>query len=371
MIMAKQAIFKTMCIIFLTIFLSACSADILLNNATPTSGNRLSSTPIVVENIEPTATPIPTETPSPIGSSRRQPFPPNSEINLSQRSVQILESIQGDEALTQILQANPFNDPPPDGMEYLMIKIRVKNITEGDTEIKISNADFKLTGSYLKKYSPVSVVMPDPNFSDGLFPGGETIGWVPFLISPDETNRMIIVDPIYNFDESPQYIALDEGASITSSPKLSAIRPTENGKSRSEAANLGDLIITDDWEIRIEKIIRGESAWQRIFETNQYNEPPSAGMAYLLVKIYAHYIGDNENGASIGLLSIKTTGSQNVIYDAPSVVDPEPAFDAILFPGGEVEGWLALQMGEDESNIILIFNPAYSDETKRFIRLEE
>lgn len=366
--MVKQAIFKKASILFLMGLLVACSSA-NLDDATPDT--RLSSTPIIIQETVPTATPIPTPTAPPPGLSRSQPLPLNSDVNLSQRSVQILETIQGEAALAQILQANSFNDPPPEGMEYLMVKIRVKNIAEGDTEIKISKSDFNLTGSYLKKYAPVSVVTPDPNFSDGLFPGGETIGWVPFLISPDETNLMLIVDPIYNFDESPQYIALDEGASITSNPKLSAIRPTENGKRRSDAANLSDLIVSDDWEIRITKIIRGDSAWQRIIETNQYNDPPPEGMAYLLVKIYAHYIGNDEDGAPVSLLSIKTTGSRNVIYDSPSIVDPEPAFDATLFPGGEIEGWLALQAGEDESNLMLIFNPSYSDETKRFIHLEE
>lgn len=366
--MAKRAIFKNVSFLFFIGLLAACSSA-SLDDAT--SDARLSSTPIIIQEVVPTATPMPTPTPPLPGSSRSQPFPPNSEVNLSQRKVQILETLQGDEAWAQISQANSFNDPPPEGMEYLMLKIRVENIAEGDTEIKISKSDFNLTGSNLQKYSPASVVAPDPNFSDGLFPGGETMGWVPFLVSPDETNLITIVDPIYDFDETPQYIALDEGASITSSPKLSAIRPTDNGKSRSDAANLGDLIVTDDWEIRITKIIRGDSAWQRIIEANSYNEPPSAGMAYLLVKIYAHYIGDDENGAAVSSLSVKTTGSRNVIYDTPSIVDPEPAFDATLFPGGEIEGWLALQAGDDEGGIMLIFNPSYSDETRRFIHLEE
>lgn len=368
--MVKMSIFKNASIFFLMLILSACTTEVLRGGVVSNTEGRISSTPIVLQEI-PTATLLPTPTTSPLGSSRSQPFPINSEIILPRRSVQILETLQGDEAWSQILQANTFNNPPPDGMEYLMLKIKVKNIAEGDTEIKISYADFSLTGSRLQEYSPVSAVMPDPNFSDGLFPGGETIGWVPFLVSPDETNLIVIVDPLYNFDAEPQYIALDEGASIISSPKLSAIQPTQNGMSRSDPANLGDLIVTDDWEIRITKIIHGENAWQRILDANTYNNPPAEGMTYLLVKIYAHYIGDNENGASVGILSMKTTGSNNVIYDSPVVVDPEPAFDATLFPGGEIEGWLALQTGADEENIMLIFNPAYLDDTKRFIRLEE
>lgn len=364
--MTKQKLLKNASIFFAMLFLVACSSDILQNTDNPPT-----ITPIVIRETVPTATPMPTPTAPILGSSRSQPYPMDTEIILPQRSIKVLERIQGEAAWEQISQANAFNDPPPEGMQYLMLKILVKNTAEGDTEIKISNADFYLTGSHLQRYSPASAVMPDPNFSEGLFPGGETIGWVSFLIPSDETNLIAIIDPLYNFDAAPQYVALDENASISPASKLSAIQPTDNGMSRSDAANLGDLIVTDDWEIRITKIIRGDNAWQRILEANSYNDPPPDGMAYLLVKIYAHYIGDNEDGASVGLLSFKTTGSRNVIYDTPSVVDPEPAFDALLFPDGEIEGWLALQIGEEENNIILIFNPAYSDETKRFIRLEE
>ena len=71
-------------------------------------------------------------------------------------------------------------------------------------------------------------------------------------------------------------------------------------------------------------------------------------------------------------LYFSTTGSANAIYDNPFVVAPEPALDAYLYPGGETEGWVVLQVAKGETNIMAIFEPifSFSNADKRFMSLE-
>ena len=107
-------------------------------------------------------------------------------------------------------------------------------------------------------------------------------------------------------------------------------------------------------------------------EANEFNDPPVEGMEYIAVRVYAQYIGTKDSPAQIDGSYFKTTGSASVLYDLPSVVDPEPAFDATLFPGGEVEGWVILQAAQEETDVIAVFEPlfSFSSANKRFLSLE-
>ncbi len=58
-------------------------------------------------------------------------------------------------------------------------------------------------------------------------------------------------------------------------------------------------------------------------------------------------------------------GSANEIYESVSFVDvevPEPALEADLAPGQETEGWVAIQVGKEETGIMLVVWPYISYE---------
>jgi hypothetical protein len=91
----------------------------------------------------------------------------------------------------------------------------------------------------------------------------------------------------------------------------------------------------------------------------------------VIVKIYVRYIGTRDEPEFIRGSYFETTGSANVVYDTPTVVDPAPQLDAALYPGGEFEGWVTLQVARDETDIVAIFEPwlSLSDVNRRFLSL--
>jgi len=184
---------------------------------------------------------------------------------------------------------------------------------------------------------------------------------------------ILIFDELFSFDEDRRrFIALDEGASVTVPSELSTIQPTDLGTERTDPAAFGETIITEDWKATLLEVIRGEEAWTMVQEANQFNDPPAEGMEYIVVRVHAQYIGTKDSPEQIDGYYFNTTGSASVLYDLPSVVDPEPVFDATLFPGGEIEGWVVLQAAQEETEIIAIFEPLFSlsSANKRFISLE-
>jgi hypothetical protein len=322
-----------------------------------------------------TPTTAPTATKAPIGMGRENPYPADGILSLPNWDVQVLEIVRGDAAWTAIRATNMFNEPAPESMEYIMLKLYAKsNYADSDAH-QISDCDFDVTGDRLILYTcfSSSVVEPEPQFDAELYTGGETEGWVAYLIGKDEGNLILVFEESWSIEsDAVRYIALDEGASISVSPDLYDIAPTDLGISRSMPAPLGETVINPDWEISVLEVIRGEAAWSMVLAENQFNDPPLEGLEYIAVRIHARYIGTGEIRADIEEYSFNTTGDAGILYDNPSVVDPEPVLYATLFSGGEYEGWIVFQAGVGETGVMLVFEPFWSfdDADIRYLSLE-
>ena len=215
---------------------------------------------------------------------------------------------------------------------------------------------------------------PEPQLDANLYTDGEAEGWAAFVVGKGESNLILILDETLDFSEyAKRYIALDDGASIGVPSDLSSIMPTDLGRDKSSPIPRGEKVITEDWEFSILDVVRGDEAWKMVKAANQFNDPPKEGMEYIAVKIHARNISTNDEAANIDGSFFRTTGSANVLYDNPSVVDPDPQLDISLFPGGEYDGWIVVQAAKEETGIKLIFEPLFdiSGKNKRFVSLEQ
>jgi hypothetical protein len=319
-----------------------------------------------------TPTPAPTATPEP-GQSRSHPLPPNSIVQADDWQVQVLEFKRGAEAAQLIHDANQFNEPAPAGKEYLLVRVHAKGLHTDGQSHRITGGDFKLTGDRLTRYLPIGVVPPDPQLHAELFSGGETEGWIVYEIGSGEEQLIVEFDPLDNSLGHPIFIALQAGSMIAVDPSLSEITPTDLGRLHDQPAKLGDTLITDDWQVTVLEAIRGTQAYDLAKAANQFNDPPAAGMEYLAVRARVKNLNPQDDFVMIDSGSFKSIGDKQVLYDAPSVVDPEPALSAYLYPGGEVEGWVILQIGQGESHAQIVFDPLFDMQqiNRRYIALPE
>ncbi len=329
----------------------------------------------------PTATIIPTDTPvaAPPGMSRSNPFPATELVSAPNWDIQVLEVKRGEEAWKEIQAAYDYNVEAAQGMEYLLAKLHVKSTYADSEEHNINYCDFSATGDRIIQYTCGSapVIGPEPQLDATLLTGGEADGWVQFMVAQGEGNMILVFDEAMNFEEDTErYIALDEGASISISPDLAAIKPNDLGVKQSNPAPINEKVITEDWEVTVLEVVRGQEAWNIVKEANSYNDPPSAGLEYIVVKTHVRNIATEEkpqlvygNGGSY-----TTTGSKNVIYDNTTfVVPPNPVLACTLYPGGECEGWSVLEAGVGETDVVLIFEPIldFSGLNKRYLSLEK
>ena len=304
------------------------------------------------------------------GGSRTNPYPYLGVVNAQNWDIQIIETLRGNEAWQAIESANQYNSPAPEGMEYLLLKIRTKCTYSDNYAYTIGLTDLEVTGDNLIAYTSAYTSDLVPEFDYKSSYTGETDGWVPFLIKKGEGNLFLIVDELMDFaEDQTRYIAIEEDAYIEIPSELEEIMSTDLGKDRNNPVPFGEMAITNNWEITFLDIIKGEEAWELIETANQFNNPPKEGMEYILVKVKVRNIATVDEVSYIERHSFKSIGSTNVLHEFISVVVPEPELRAPLFPGGKYEGWVILESAIGETDLVALFYD-YLEENKRFFSLE-
>ncbi|MBE2221140.1 MAG: hypothetical protein IAF02_06345 [Anaerolineae bacterium] len=301
-----------------------------------------------------------------VGNTRTNPLPVGSVIEAHQWTIEVLEKERGDQAWQTLHAAHPYNQVPAAGKEYLNIKLRIQN--NDLTEEKFLS--FGLTGdSRIKYYSHENnLISPEP-LLERFVPGRtEYEGWETFVIQENEENLMLVFD-IGEYNDPPIYLALEENAAIPFNKTMVNITRTDLGIDPNQPVPFGQTATGEDWQIIVLDVVKGEDAWARILETNQFNDPPEAGMEYIMIKLAARYIGLADEGENISYspFTIRTISGNE--FDPASVVEPEPALDYNLYPGGEAEGWIVLAVPEEMKDFMLFFSPDYSGANDRYLSL--
>ncbi len=324
------------------------------------------------ETAEPADTPLP-EPSGPLGMTRNNPYPTTELVQAPNWDIQVLQVVRGDEALQMVLDANQFNDPPPEGMEYVLVLVHATSTYEDNESHEISDFDFALTGDRLIRYDPAFVFDLEPVLDAELLPGGESEGWLAFPVSIDEGNTILIFDEWISFDEdNERYIALEEGAAVMTPGDLVDYTPNELGTSRDNPAAIGETAITERWAVTLLEVVRGQEALDMIMAANEFNSPPEEGVEYILARVHARNISGDEEAEWIDSGNFEVAGELNEVYSSPYFTTPDPMLDWQAYPGAELEGWVALQAAEGEAGLVMIFDSFYdfSDTSMRYFAME-
>lgn len=146
--------------------------------------------------------------------------------------------------------------------------------------------------------------------------------------------------------------------------------PVTNGNSRQNPAKLGETVTVevDDWmgyrkySVTLTEVISDTDAWNLIKNTNMYNDPPKAGMKYVLAKIKVKVINVEEEPFEINNSNFDAVSSSGVKYDDfTTIVAPDPSLRTDLYNGAEHEGWTYFEVKTDD-NPLIVMNQKYPDE---------
>ncbi|NKQ35516.1 MAG: DUF4352 domain-containing protein [Chloroflexi bacterium] len=303
-------------------------------------------------------------TPQPLGLSPAKPLPSGQPIQTDNWTIEVRQFLRGEAAWEMLAAANRLNEPPSSGEEYVLIQFHLQNNNADPEEKSIGLA---LTGSRRVRYNSFDahMVTPQPYLQSSLPGGGEMDGWYAYRVGQGETDLLLVVDEWLNYEDEILYAALTENAAVTAPvAELSAIQATDLGQSLAAAAPYKEPVTTTGWQVRVTDVVQGDAAWEMVREANQFNDPPPDGMMYVAVKLWARYIGLNEDGESIDKFMFDLANERGKTWERLVVVSPSPGFAYHLYPGGEAEGWFVLQAPADSRNLILVFTPHNRSETR-------
>lgn len=126
--------------------------------------------------------------------------------------VTVLDIISGEEAWQMVLDANQFNDPPQEGMGYLVVRVRLGYIGFDEHGAFARDGMFTVVDSSGTVYETARVVDPEPEMFFEIFTGGEVEGMLVFQLPVDQGGRVLKFQPdsYSNAEVNVRYLSLTQ-----------------------------------------------------------------------------------------------------------------------------------------------------------------
>jgi hypothetical protein len=148
--------------------------------------------------------------PTSLGNSPDQPAPRSSKIFTQGWEAWVVDVVRGDPAWQMILQANPENEAPAEGMEYIAVKVHVRYLSAEDQAAFIDNFYFSASDSSGAVYDFTSLTNPPPALEVFLFPGGESEGWIVVQAARDANGTLLVFESLLDdTGENKRFFSLE------------------------------------------------------------------------------------------------------------------------------------------------------------------
>jgi hypothetical protein len=195
-------------------FLCACAVGLAMIApkpplaATPTPEKPTSVLTPTVTRAPGKPTPMPpTPTPAPIGMSRISPAPMGQAVVADNRIEITVLGLERN-AWPKIQQINPFNPKPKEGMEYIIVTVRVRNLGDPAKTKRVSQLDFRVVGERGVIYEPPFGLILEKPIDAELFGGGVIEGQLGFQVEQGEKGLILIYDS--GLDTTARYLSLEQ-----------------------------------------------------------------------------------------------------------------------------------------------------------------
>lgn len=151
-----------------------------------------------------------------------------------------------------------------------------------------------------------------------------------------------------------------ETRSVTMSESLAPTPTTAPlGSARSNPAPVGTEVIIDDVTMKIIEVTRPVD--DIVAAGNMFNAAPEPGNEYIMVTISVVCNESPDVTCLLGSYDFELTGSSGFVHDPAWVVGVAGLLESVEFFGGAtVTGGLIFEVAQDETDLILIYEPLIS-----------
>ena len=296
------------------------------------------------------------------GLSLANPHPFGHMVTSPNWDFEVLEVLRGEPAFQRILQDDPDAQQAPPGMEFVIAKVRLRNkfMDEFSHSVGINEVFVVGDGRLTRTDLLWDVPGPELIYTDS-YAAEELELWLDALVPQDEGNLILFWDPSSIEEGSRHFLALEEGASLPLPGELAGIAPSDQGIDPTDPVPFGTTAVTDDWQITVLEVLRGDEALNLLLQANDQNQGADEGMDLIMVKVRLSHSGDEDEVQWISNSQLVAAHDGERIYEGPRyylwhAYDP-PWMQIGFLPGGQHEGWMALQAPAGEAGAMLRFQP--------------
>lgn len=283
-----------------------------------------------------------------------------------------------------VMAENQFNDPPAEGEQFFMARVAVTYVGTETGTPWIDN-EYQAVGSgsvgYTTYNNSCGVIPDDPIYISELFPGGSVEFNVCWRIQSSDADSLVMyVEPLMDFNAKPFWFSLGNPIEVVVDPDATpedietpdpeptaTIPPAATSSedlvsSRDNPLPLNTTGVIGDYEVTV--ISTTPNATDVVLAENQFNEPPTPGNQFFMVRVVTTYVG-NETGTPWVDLNFQAVGAANTGYttfnNTCGVIPDDPMFTSELFPGGSAEFNICWEVeSTDQDSLVMYVEPLMS-----------
>jgi hypothetical protein len=112
--------------------------------------------------------------------------------------ITLVEVLRGKRAWDLLKGANPSNNPPKTGFDYILVRIKLEFSARGSRRVcsyELRPEQFAALSADGREYETPPVVSPKPELSGSLRSGESFEGWRAFLVQQGDNKTLMTFDP--------------------------------------------------------------------------------------------------------------------------------------------------------------------------------
>ncbi len=276
----------------------------------------------------------------------------------------------GDAAAKTISDTNDKNPTAPDGLVYVLAKVKADNT--GSVALEIGQSDFLATGSDGTLRPSTSMAVPTPALQGVVDPGKSLEGWLPMTV--DDASKATLW-----FDSSSLpgawdtlAFALADGA-VVPTFKASETGDAKLGTDPASPAGLNQAVQTGDWAITVIKTADGQQVYDMSnYELQALAESDSTGTEIATwLGVYARVTNLSDYPTFFSPNAFTLTDSTGDPWDnIQALTAPDPDISRELLPGASREGWFVFEQQSYVTDAVLRVLPSAVADTPRYFSLD-
>ncbi len=276
--------------------------------------------------------------------------------------------VRGADAAAQIAAVTDQNEPPAEGIDYLLFQVSATNA--GQERIWIDYDDFAVFGSSGIVRRSLELMPPGPMLQAAVEPGQSTSGWVVGAIESDDPAPVILFDSrLLTGFWADQVVATVAGGSFPAAP-AQPVAVNDAGSSPSAPVAANEPVVTADWQVELLQAVFGQDVYELTdFRTQAVGDSdPSLIPQWAAIQVQ---VTNNRSGSAVAHFPATAFSLSDAdgaeILDVARLTPPLPDIAGDYLPGATRTGWAAFEQPVDFSGSLVRFQPYRTDTDVRYM----